>query len=226
MRVNPDTSHVATWTRFASFTTQGTWSGRWDSNPQPRAPKARARPLRHAPTGSRSRSAWASRFGSAGGIDVHRRLLPPLLAHMLAHAHVLPDCCSMPANQNPGIEHKIAAATRGSRSVAMAVQRTPRSDAAAPLVGRGSRAIRASGGPGDRPRIDGLTSGAMDSPAERRSRPMSKPRLAYARSRGGARPAAAALRAGLIPGGSRASASPMIDYLCHGSNPASDLMPR
>lgn len=26
------------------------WSGRWDSNPQPRAPKARAPPLRHAPT--------------------------------------------------------------------------------------------------------------------------------------------------------------------------------
>lgn len=33
------------------------WSGRWDSNPQPRAPKARAPPLRHAPTGLCSRSA-------------------------------------------------------------------------------------------------------------------------------------------------------------------------
>ena len=38
------------------------WSGRWDSNPHPRAPKARAPPLRHAPTGfvPRKRMCFAS----------------------------------------------------------------------------------------------------------------------------------------------------------------------
>ena len=38
--------------RPAAGARRGGWSGRWGSNPQPRAPKARARPLRHAPTGS------------------------------------------------------------------------------------------------------------------------------------------------------------------------------
>ena len=37
------------------------WSGRWDSNPQPRAPKARAPPLRHAPTGFPRDLAYSAR---------------------------------------------------------------------------------------------------------------------------------------------------------------------
>ena len=36
------------------------WSGWWDSNPRPRAPKARALPLRYTPTNTCSRNACAS----------------------------------------------------------------------------------------------------------------------------------------------------------------------
>ena len=57
-RRHPPRSHfVSLRSRFASLAIifhvihqQGDWSGRWDSNPHPRAPKARAQPLRHAPT--------------------------------------------------------------------------------------------------------------------------------------------------------------------------------
>jgi hypothetical protein len=39
---------------------RGGWSGWWDSNPRPRAPKARALPLRYTPTDLSSDSAWYS----------------------------------------------------------------------------------------------------------------------------------------------------------------------
>jgi hypothetical protein len=44
----------------------GRWSGRWDSNPHPRAPKARAPPLRHTPTSYvlTKRMCFASNTGS------------------------------------------------------------------------------------------------------------------------------------------------------------------
>ena len=40
---------------------QAGWSGWWDSNPRPRAPKARALPLRYTPTDSCSRNPCVSR---------------------------------------------------------------------------------------------------------------------------------------------------------------------
>ena len=56
------------------------WSGRRDSNPQPRTPKARALPLRHAPTGLTLSNGTYLRLSAGKGAPLTRPMVRPRMA--------------------------------------------------------------------------------------------------------------------------------------------------